>query len=306
MDHHVGAGVASELPHQLTDRPSQINPIRWIRALAGNCLLILLHPSSFGRARLMGAYLRIALKAKLLVDILGRRLTQERIFGQTVAFADYNAFLILFEEIFLTGVYDFPSLTRSPRIIDAGANIGMSVTYFKALYPDCEVIAFEPDPRNYQLLEQNRAANKWQGVKIHNVGLHCREAELSFFDYNDRPGALSNGFWQPEEAGPPKRVTTVHAVPLSAYVANPIDMLKMDIEGSEHDVLEDLQATGKLADIRRITMEYHHHVRPTEDRLGVMLSGLENAGFGYTLRAPLGLPFPERQTQNFMLRAYKK
>jgi hypothetical protein len=37
-----------------------------------------------------------------------------------------------------------------------------------------------------------------------------------------------------------------------------------------------------------------------------MLSGLENAGFGYTLRAPLGLPFPERQTQNFMLRAYRK
>ena len=306
MENHAVTPVASKLPRQLTATPNPNNPVRWIRALAGNCLLILLHPSSLGRGRLMAAYLRIAFKAKFLVDILGQRPTQERIFGQSVAFADYNTFLILFEEIFLTGVYDFPSLTGSPRIIDAGANIGMSVTYFKTLYPDCEVIAFEPDPRNYQLLAQNRLANNWRGVEIHNVGLHRREAELSFFDYNDRAGALSNGFWQPDEAGAPKRVTTVHAVPLSPYVVGPIDMLKMDIEGSEHDVIEELLVSGKLGDIRRITMEYHHHIQPTDDRLGAMLSGLENAGFGYTLRAPLGLPFPERQTQNFMLRAYRK
>jgi hypothetical protein len=82
-------------------------------------------------------------------------------------------------------------------------------------------------------------------------------------------------------------------------------MLKMDIEGSEHDVLEDLVESGKLSSIRRMTMEYHHHVQRHDDRLGKLLSRLEDAGFGYHICAPLALPFPHDETQNFMLRAYR-
>ena len=126
-----------------------------------------------------------------------------------------------------------------------------------------------------------------------------------FFDYNDAAGALSNGLWQPTEAGPARKVINVRAALLSRYIAGPVEMLKMDIEGSEHSVMEDLARTEALRAIKRITMEYHHHVRPEENRLAGLLRLLEDAGFGYHIRAPLALPFPEAATQNFMLRAYQ-
>ncbi|HEY1495767.1 MAG TPA: FkbM family methyltransferase [Candidatus Solibacter sp.] len=292
-------------PPDVIQGPPRAGFLKWLRARAGNCLAILLHGSPLGRFRMLTTYVRISFKVKLLVDILKLRIDEEKVFSQTICFADYNTFLILFEEIFLTSVYHFRTENSAPSILDAGANTGMSVAYFKTIYPDCRIIAFEPDPANFKLLGKNVTRNGWANVELHNVALHRRDAELDFYDYNDRPGALSNGFWRPSEAGPAKKVITVRAVPLSRHVEEPIDMLKMDIEGSEHDVLEDLVESGKLSAIRRITMEYHHHVQRHDDRLGKLLCRLEDAGFGYHICAPLALPFPQEETQNFMLRAYR-
>jgi FkbM family methyltransferase len=285
--------------------PQRAGFFGWLRARAGNCLAILLHGSPLGRFRMLATYLKISIKVKLLVDIFKMRLEEEKVFSQTICFADYNTFLILFEEIYLTSVYHFRTPNQAPVILDAGANIGLALAYFKTIYPDCKVTAFEPDPANFKLLSKNVTRNAWANVEVHNVALHRRDAELDFYDYNDRPGALSNGFWRPAEAGPAKKVLTVRAVPLSRYVAGTIDMLKMDIEGSEHDVLEDLVESGKLAEIQRMTLEYHHHVQRHDDRLGQLLCRLEAAGFGYHICAPLALPFPQDETQNFMLRVYR-
>jgi len=279
--------------------------MNWVRTVAGNCVAIVLHPSPLGRLKLLATYLRIACKAKFLVDILKMEIHEETIFSQTLYFEDYQTFVVLFSEIYLTSIYYFRTKNRAPVIIDAGANIGAAVAYFETIYPDGVIVAFEPDPANYRLLCQNVARNGWKNVEIHNLALHQCASVQQFFDYNDRPGALSNGFWQPAGIGPPRKVLTVHSVALSDHISGHIDMLKMDIEGSEHHVIEDLAASGKLADIERITMEYHHHIQPHDDRLGKMLCELERAGFGYHLRAPLALPFPEEETQNFMMMAYR-
>jgi len=278
--------------------------MNWLRTIGGNCLAIMLHGSPLGRMKLLITYLRVAIKAKLLVDLLKMKIHEETVFSQTICFETYATFLILFEEIYLTSVYYFQARNSTPLIIDAGANIGAAVAYFKTIYPDSAIVAFEPDPANYQFLCRNIERNRWTKVDAHNVALHEREQIMQFFDYNDNPGALSNGFWQPACTGPAKKILMVPAVPLSRHITGYVDMLKMDIEGSEHDVLRELEESGKLGEIGRITMEYHHHIQPHDDRLGHILCALEIAGFGYHLRAPLALPFPEAATQNFILRAY--
>jgi hypothetical protein len=83
-------------------------------------------------------------------------------------------------------------------------------------------------------------------------------------------------------------------------------LLKLDVEGAELGILEDLVETGKLSFVDQIIMEYHHHIEPDEDRLGQFLSLLEQNGFGYELRAPLDLPFPKGRQHNFMMYAYRK
>jgi len=49
--------------------------VYWIRHLVGNGLRLLLHPTVLGRFALLGAFLRIEFKRKILVELCGRRLT---------------------------------------------------------------------------------------------------------------------------------------------------------------------------------------------------------------------------------------
>jgi methyltransferase FkbM-like protein len=85
-----------------------------------------------------------------------------------------------------------------------------------------------------------------------------------------------------------------------------VDLLKLDVEGSEHAILEDLEESDKLREVDQIILEYYHHVQTGEDVLGRFLLLLERSGFGYHIRAPLVLPFPKGETQDFMMNAYMK
>jgi FkbM family methyltransferase len=283
-----------------------MNFLAWLRRVAGTSLAIVLHPSALGRWSLLRTYFRISLKEKFLVEICKRRITEERIFSQTIHFTEYTTFMILFEEVYVTGVYYFQASHPAPLVIDAGANIGLSAAYFKTIYPTCRILAFEADSRNFALLERNAERNAWTGVEMHNLALHATDGELPFYDYNNMAGSLSGGFWQLPNAGPPKNVTRMRTVPLSRYIDGRVDLLKMDVEGSERPILEDLSAQGKLAQVDQMILEYHHHVQVNEDALGDFLALLEKSGFGYHLRAPLALPFPQGEPQNFMMNAYRK
>lgn len=277
-----------------------------LRHFAGTTVAILLHHSALGRIALLRTFWRIFLKHKLLVGILKRRITEERIFSHTIYVGDYAAFVIVFEEVFVTGVYYFESRDPSPKVIDGGANIGVSLAYFKTIYPRCRITAFEPNERNFALLAKTVERNRWTDVTLHNVGLHRTDGDLLFYDFNELEGSLSSGFWHPSAAGEPRRVLKVHTVPVSRFVNGRLDLLKLDVEGSEQAILDDLAESGKLKRIRRIILEYHHHVQPDEDELGRFLLLLEKSGFGYHLCAPLALPFPEREPQCFTISAYNK
>ena len=47
------------------------------------------------------------------------------------------------------------NLNKGSYVIDCGANIGMSITYFKRLYPKSKIIGFEPDPKIFETLKKN-------------------------------------------------------------------------------------------------------------------------------------------------------
>lgn len=53
----------------------------------------------------------------------------------------------LYDEIVASG--------RKPLIIDCGANIGASVAWFRARYPEAHLVAIEPAPDNFALLLRN-------------------------------------------------------------------------------------------------------------------------------------------------------
>lgn len=60
----------------------------------------------------------------------------------------------MFNKIFKRQIYNFQIDNPAPYIIDAGANIGLGVIYFKKLFPDAEIIAFEPDPNIFAVMKK--------------------------------------------------------------------------------------------------------------------------------------------------------
>jgi FkbM family methyltransferase len=272
--------------------------------LVKGLLWTLRHGSNLGRFAMMWTYFRIELKLALLVRCLKMELFQETVWGQTLDFPDYELFEILFEEIYLPGTYSFRSAQGRRNIIDCGANVGMAIAYLLTLYPEATVTAFEPDEGTFKFLARNREQNRWTNVELHQAAVHRAEDNLTFFSHPTAP--LASSFRKSISASEPTRVIEMRTVRLSSYVDRPVDLLKLDVEGSEIAVLEDLVESGKLQFIDQIIMEFHHHIEPDEDRLGYFLGLLEQNGFGYELRAPIVLPFAAGRPHNFMIFAYQK
>src|SRR5262245_35480521 len=59
--------------------------------------------------------------------------------GWELTVPDCASFLSAFKEIFVERIYAFNAKHRKPYILDLGANIGLSVLFFKTLCPEAEI-----------------------------------------------------------------------------------------------------------------------------------------------------------------------
>jgi FkbM family methyltransferase len=227
------------------------------------------------------------------------------ILGMPVYFHDYYWLLEMYEDIFLRRQYEFETDEPAPAIIDAGSNIGLAILFFKGLFPRATVLGFEPDPDAFELLTRNVEANGLEGVSIRNEALYDGRETLNLFSDPSTPGSPQMSASSDRLSGPAKRVP---ATRLSEHVTEPVDFLKVDIEGAERVVLDELDEAGKLPLIERMAIEYHHHMEAGDDRLAGLLGALERGGFGYQLEARFG-GAPGLQAgrfQNVLLHAYRK
>jgi FkbM family methyltransferase len=247
--------------------------------------------------------LSVEFKRFFVAGLLKRRITQENIFGHEIRFFDYETFAILFEEIYVSEMYHFTSSSQVPVIIDCGSNIGMAIVYFKGLYPLCQVLAFEPDPVSFRVLEENVRLNGFENVALVNRALHHSKGSIQFYSDPRHPGSLVQSIWR--ENMKYADVRQVETALLSDYIDGAIDFLKMDIEGAEEGVMQSLVKNDKLRLVREMVIEYHHHLTAGNDRLGVFLSMLEEAGFAYQIKTWLTPPFQKGEFQSVLVYAYR-
>jgi FkbM family methyltransferase len=170
---------------------------------------------------------------------------------------------ILVREIFDEQIYNFESSKENPVIIDCGSNIGVSVLYFKKIYPNAKIIAFEPDPDNYELLLKNIEINNLKDVITYNLALSDMSGDIDLFYESDKSSTIGNT--TTPQWGDRKDFVkrTVKADKLSNYlVDNEVDFLKLDVEGAEYLVFEDIKKS--LTKVKNIAFEYHH-INTSED-----------------------------------------
>lgn len=224
---------------------------------------------------------RLIKQAPSKLDILLRmpKYTQGKIDidGAEIVYPDAISFAWTYREIFEKKVYYFKSETNSPVIIDCGANIGLSLIYFKKLYPDSKIIAFEPDPLIFNCLEKNTLNLISGGVTLLQKGLWDDNKTISFSTEGSDAGRISevtktDSFHKRE----------IQCVRLSDYIHEDVDFLKIDVEGSELQILLDLSKSLKIEKVKRMFIEYHSFINSAQ-MLSVILQLLEKHKFRYYL-----------------------
>jgi len=157
-----------------------------------------------------------------------------------------------FDKIFLEDEYNFDPEHSPKVIIDAGANVGVASIYFAIKYPNAMIISLEPEKSNFNILMKN--SKKYKNISCLNKALwHTKEPlyiknpEANKESFEIQAQDLSNG------------IDIIEGISIDELMANfkinQIDILKIDIEGSEKEVFS--HNTDWLNKVRVIFIEFH-------------------------------------------------
>lgn len=142
-------------------------------------------------------------------------------------------------------------------MIDAGANIGLASLYFKAFYPQLDILAIEPSLQIYNRLDNHIRINKIDKVSAINGAVWRDNGKLrienSFRDGLD---------WSTRTVKSAEGDLAVDAYDIPTLMAHlnvqVLDILKMDIEGAESDVfLNEETVQNWLPFVKCLIVEIH-------------------------------------------------
>lgn len=133
-----------------------------------------------------------------------------------------------------TGLYHVPppDMPTPHRVLDVGANIGLTAAHYKKLWPFAQVVAVEMDGACCALIRENAP-----DVKVRRHAVHARTGYGSY-DPRGKPEAyrfVPGGYGSQLEM---VQALSLRQTILRAFDLGPVDFLKLDIEGAEWGVME--------------------------------------------------------------------
>ena len=130
-------------------------------------------------------------------------------------------------------------LSSAENFLDVGANIGFYSMFAVSLNPRIRSIAFEPNPKVRKRLVDNLVINKFlTRVSVIPFGASSKAGMAEFFvPPKSGSGAGSLRDLHPEEGEPHKFQVRLHAIDEIFHTDSKIDVIKIDIEGSEYQAI---------------------------------------------------------------------
>ncbi len=250
------------------------------RALMHSCAWAL--PQNFDRQAFVSRAVSTCQTYEQTLSLLRRMLRNSdgklTLKGANLRLATDQDLPVLFDEIILRRSYYFATNNPAPYIIDGGANFGLATYGFLQQFPEAQIVAFEPGRAAITALRENAETNGWHNVTVHQAALAGEEGIAEFNEplHMSMGGSLTSrltgGAYKTE-------AYQVQTLPLSRFIDRPVDLLKLDIEGAEMPVLEEI--SGHLDQIRRLFIEVHttENLKALE-AVDTVTRKLTQAGFG--------------------------
>ena len=126
---------------------------------------------------------------------------------------------------------------------DVGANIGLYSWLCRKLSSNRKILAFEPDPKNFELLQMTKENSKIKNINLFNIALSNRMETVSFQQdtLTSATGMISDGQtpWIEKYLGQETNSIQVNTDYLDnkTFKTQDPSLIKIDVEGHELEVL---------------------------------------------------------------------
>lgn len=166
-------------------------------------------------------------------------------------------------------------------VIDIGAGIGDYCLHAAYGNAGVNMVAFEPFPGSYSLLQQNLVLNGLESIRTYQKAVWGSNGTLKLNLDTGEPLQFISQEISTSDNG--DNYLMVDALSLEAVLTSElleeVDLLKMDCEGAEYEIL--LNAPTKVLErIKRIIMEYHNI--DDEHHHQMLVAFLEKQGYRVT------------------------
>ena len=170
------------------------------------------------------------------------------VFAQIYQYEEYKPVVETFQK-------HFPS-SKKLNVIDAGSNIGLTSVYLSHYFPNSNFITIEPDTSNFESVKYNLESNKVKNAIKIKGGIWSKNTNLKIVnDFRDKKD-WSIRVQETNEEADLKAFSLQYL--MDEYKFDHIDILKIDIEGSEKEVFTGLYAdVSFLSKTKCIAVEIH-------------------------------------------------
>ncbi len=165
---------------------------------------------------------------------------------------------LMFEQLFISKDYAVNVPFEPETIIDLGANVGFASIYFANRFPNSRIIALEPETANFQAAQKN--VQPYKNIQLLHAAVWNKEMEVDVVDN----GYGEAAFMIEENAEIATNKVPAYTIPHLMQMAgakNHVDIIKMDIEGSEKDLFE-FGYEEWLPNVKLLIVETHDRYKP--------------------------------------------
>lgn len=213
-----------------------------------------------------------------LIDACGDYidLSYSAVFGEHSANKN-NCTDFIIDEINTSHIYDefFPYI-KDGVVLDIGANVGLFSLFICSLAK--QVYSVEPTPSHTNVFQDILTTYSIENIKLNRCAI---SKSTGLIQFSLTTNSTMNSVAEYGNSYDPKITVPVYTLDdfLKLNGIESVDFMKMDIEGSEKDVFDDLTLKNALEKIKSLYIELHPLPKMDYDKMMEFLNSL-----GYTIK----------------------
>ena len=168
----------------------------------------------------------------------------------------------------VANILNMAGIQNPKAIVDLGGHIGSFAKSTALQFPDAQIFSYEATEENFNLLKKN--TENISNINIYNtIVCGSRKPAKIWWDKKEKPGGVNTGGTRVIYEGDTLHNDLEDMIPLDNIKSTSleeimevnnlkqIDYLKMDIEGSEFDVIKAAKESGVLKKVKCMVCELH-------------------------------------------------